>query len=174
MSKSIVPCLVFVERAMKGDQSAHHRIAFDTIFEHDTMGSVLKELGIGSKCRLVGALQVFAARVVTMCAPSYRRFQTRSSVLCGSCSRTCRRAGVNDMYDAAQCIHLFFFCNAMLPPNSKVLCTRIFHCSLACHAQCLLIVTWRRRFACTLRSVMVARMVFLQFWWPARRHVDRL
>ena len=107
MSKSIVPCLVFVERAMKVDQSANHRNTFDTIFEHDTMGSVLKHLGIGSKCRLVGASQVLA-RVVTMCSPSYRRFQTRSSVLCGSCSRTCRRAGVNDMYDAAQCIHHFF------------------------------------------------------------------
>ena len=46
--------LVFVERAMKVDQSAHHRIIFDTILEHDTMGSVLKKLGIGSECFFFG------------------------------------------------------------------------------------------------------------------------
>ena len=96
-----------------------HRITFDTIFEHDTMGSVLKKLGIGSGCRLAGAAQVLT-RVVTMCSSRYRRIQTRFI-----CSLTCRRAGVNDMYDAAQCIHLFLFATRCFRQIPKF-CVRAF------------------------------------------------
>ena len=72
----VIRVTVGICRTCHEGRPTQHRITCDTILEHDTMGSFQKYVGIGSKCRLAGALQVLA--VFTMCSARDHRSQTRS------------------------------------------------------------------------------------------------